>query len=204
MSEAETANKMGNAQKEIIMTTFIHNNQVLSAEKASEIMNKMIEAGTFSPDNYRGACVAFLEVTTPPPAPVAEVPVKKARKARAADAAPIGWPAGVTRSEYSTWKDSLTADYTGAINPRTYKELRDSGNLPAIAGVSANSNEALNPPPPPSAGEIQGAKEAENTGGDQDQDLEAIVKQEEEKHEKETALAGVNKTTTAKNKSGKK
>ena len=189
---------MGNAQKEIIMTTFIHNGSVVSPEKATEIMNQLITAGNFTPDTFKGACEAYAAMTTPPPAPVAEVPAKKARKARAADAAPIGWPAGVTRSEYSAWKDGLTADYNGAINPRTYKELRDSGNLPAIVGVSANSNEALNPPPPPSAGEFQ-AKEVENTGGDQDKDLEAIVKQEEEKHEKETALAGVNKTT-AKNK----
>jgi hypothetical protein len=178
------------------MTAFINNGNVLSAEKASEIMNRMIDAGTFSPDNYTAACGAFLAVTTPP-APVAVEPVRKPRKQRAPNApgSQQGWAAGVTREEYSNWLATLTADYTGKRNSYAYRDIRDNVTSNGIISAAGddntmadsgddNSNDATFPPAPPSTEEIHGVNQQQSIEVD---DLEAIVKAEEEKH---TALAG--------------
>lgn len=186
------------------MTTFIQNGNVLSQEKAAQILSEMIAAGAFSADAYKGACAAYLEVTTPP-APVAIEPEKKVRKPRKPNApgSQQGWAAGVTREEYSNWLATLGADYTGKRNSYAYRDIRDNvnstgvistagdDNIPAGSGndnisVSENSNDAQFPPAPPSTEEIKGSEIEPD-------DLEAIVKAEEEKH---VALAGVVKPGT--------
>ena len=189
------------------MTTFIQNGNVLSAEKASEIMNRMIDAGTFSPDNYKGACDAFLAVTTPP-APVAVEPVKKDRKPRKPNApgSQQGWAGGVTREEYSNWLATLGADYTGKRNSYAYRDIRDGVTAadPVVSSAgndnisaSENSNDAQFPPAPPSTEEIHCANQQQPLDPGPVDDLEAIVKAEEEKH---AALAGVVKPGTSKKK----
>ena len=185
------------------MTTFINNGNVLSAEKASEIMNRMIDAGTFSPDNYTAACGAFLAVTTPPPAPVVVEPVKKDRKPRKPNApgSQQGWAGGVTREEYSNWLNTLTPDYTGKRNSYAYRDIRDNVVSDGVIGTAGddnilagsgndNSNDAQFPPAPPSAEEIKGSEIEPD-------DLEKIVKAEEERH---AALAGNVKPGTSKKK----
>jgi hypothetical protein len=161
----------------------------LSAEKATEIMSAMITAGNFSPETYKAACEAYLAVITPPPAPEA---VKKERKQRAPNkpGSQQGWCAGVTRDEYSAWLASLPADYTGPRNSYECKRVRElnaaMASLDSDENISdsENSNEAVNPPGPPAAEEIQ----PDDTDTDtQAPDLATIVALEEQKH---TALAG--------------
>lgn len=188
------------------MTTFMHNGAVVSAEKATEIMNQLIAAGNFTPDTFKGACEVYAAMTTPP-APVAVEPEKKARKPRKPNApgSQQGWAAGVTREEYSNWLATLGADYTGKRNSYAYRDIRD-GVTPADPVVSSagndnisaseNSNDAQFPPAPPSTEEIHGANQQQPLMPETD-DLEAIVKAEEEKH---AVLAGVVKPGTGKKK----
>ncbi len=188
------------------MTTFIQNGNALSPEKAAQILSEMIAAGSFSPDAYKGACAAYLEVTTPP-APVAVEPEKKARKPRKPNApgSQQGWAAGVTREEYSNWLATLAPDYTGKRNSYAYRDIRDGVTaadlIVSSAGndnisASENSNDAQFPPAPPSTEEIHGANQQQPLMPETD-DLEAIVKAEEEKH---AVLAGVVKPGTGKKK----
>lgn len=183
------------------MTTFIQNGNVLSQEKAAQILSEMIAAGSFSPDAYKGACAAYLEVTTPP-TPVAVEPEKKARKPRKPNApgSQQGWASGVTREEYSNWLATLGADYTGKRNSYAYRDIRDgvTATDPVVSSAgNDNSNEAVNPPAPPSTEEIHGANQQQPLEPVPADDLEAIVKAEEEKH---VALAGVVKPGTGKKK----
>lgn len=54
------------------------------------------------------------------PVVVAEVPKKKRRK-RPEGAKPLGWPAGVSRADYNTWKDAQIAEgVTEGLNPHAY------------------------------------------------------------------------------------
>lgn len=179
----------------------------LSPEKATEIMSAMITAGTFNPETYKAACEAYLAVITPPAAPEA---VKKERKQRAPNkpGSQQGWAGGVTREEYNNWLATLTADYTGKRNSYAYRDIRDNvtagdpvvstagdDNIMAGSG-NDNSNEAVNPPSPPSIEEVLGV----NDEVEVDNDLAAIVAAEEEKHAVSVLAGNVKPGVSKKNK----
>jgi hypothetical protein len=85
--------------------------------------------------------------------PPAEKPAKRTRKKKADEpaaeentspVASIGWPAGVTREEYTAWKTEQEALGTVEnVNPQEYKRQRDAGLLEGGAPAA----EAVEPEP---------------------------------------------------------
>jgi hypothetical protein len=69
-----------------------------------------------------------------------EHPKKKRRRNKTTK--PMGWPKGVTRQEFKTWKEYQLSKGNTDVNPHDYKRLRDAG----VAEISSRSiRKARNP-----------------------------------------------------------
>lgn len=106
---------------------------VLSQEKALDILNGLIAKPDVNaaeiPSIFQGIMDTFNAAFAP--APVAEV--KKKRRRRAEGAKPLGWPAGIGRHEYSTWKEAqIACGVTEGMSPWDYKALKDSNSAPVV------------------------------------------------------------------------
>lgn len=104
----------------------------IAEDKALEILIELIrKPESQAPDIPRiwGELLQAYNTTFAPPV---EEPKKKRRKRRVAGVLSpnLGWPQGVSRAEYKTWKESQQAKgVTEGLNPQAYKRLKDAGQL---------------------------------------------------------------------------
>lgn len=94
----------------------------LNEEKSLEILFDLIRNSGGNIDQVPGIWADILD------AHAAAYPVieRKKKRRRGTPGVAIGWPAGVTRAEYSAWKEKqLKKGRTDGINPRVYKAERD-------------------------------------------------------------------------------
>lgn len=98
----------------------------LNEEKSVEILLELIRASGGNIDNVATVYAEIVEAHSEAfPAPVV-VEIKKRRR-RKGGGKEMGWPSGVTRGEYTAWKEQQIAKgRTEGLNPRTYKAERDA------------------------------------------------------------------------------
>lgn len=129
------ANKKQNTAPVTPVTT-----DALSKEQALEILNGLIAKPDTNasdiPSIFQGIVATFNQAFAP--APVAEVVKKRKRRRLNPDAKPLGWPAGVSRAEFKTWKEQqIAGGATEGLNPWDFKALRDAGKIPTAQATDA-------------------------------------------------------------------
>jgi hypothetical protein len=104
----------------------------IAAEKALEILLDLIRKPETAANDIPRIWNELLGVYNKAFAPPVEEPKKKKRRRPANPN--IGWPQGVSRAEYRTWKELQQArGVSDNLNPQHYKKLRDAGELGASA-----------------------------------------------------------------------
>lgn len=109
----------------------------IAEEKALEILNELIRKPESRAEDIPRIWGELLTTFNATFAPPIEEPKKKRRKRRAAGSLSpnLGWPAGISRSEYSMWKEAQHArGITENVNPQAYKRLKDAGDVSDNAG----------------------------------------------------------------------
>jgi hypothetical protein len=108
----------------------------IAEDKALEILAELIKKPESKAEDIPRIWEEILGVYNKAFAPVVEAPTKKKR--RRSNNPNIGWPAGVSRVDYNTWKSSQeAAGVQENVNPQEYKRLRDAGLITATAKVEA-------------------------------------------------------------------
>ena len=108
----------------------------IAEEKALEILIELIRKPESKAEDVPRIWGELLSAYNASFAPPVEEPKKKKRKRRVAGALSpnLGWPQGVSRAEYKTWKDSqVAAGRTEGLNPQEYKRAKDAGLVKAEA-----------------------------------------------------------------------
>jgi hypothetical protein len=108
----------------------------IAAEKALEILLELIRKPESPANDIPRIWNEVLGVYNAAFAPPVEEPKKKKRRRPANPN--IGWPQGVSRDEYRTWKEmQIAKGQSENLNPQHYKKLRESGEIVAVAKTAA-------------------------------------------------------------------
>lgn len=109
----------------------------IAEEKALEILAELIKKPESKAEDLPRIWGEIIAVYNTQFAPPVEEPKKKRRRKRTGTTSPnLGWPAGVKRAEYKTWKDAQGAKgVTENLNPQEYKRQRDAGLIKVAAAT---------------------------------------------------------------------
>ena len=102
---------------------------MIDQEKALDILIELIRKPETQANNIPAIWEGIIKTyNTAFAAPIVEI--KKKRRKRLGNPNLQGWPRGISRDEYRTWKDELMAKgVTEGLNPHEYKRLKDAGIL---------------------------------------------------------------------------
>lgn len=96
--------------------------------KALEILAELIKKPESRAEDIPTIWREIIQVYNDHFAPPVEEPKKKKRRKRLPTSPNLGWPAGVSRAEYTAWKSQQgDRGITENVNPQEYKRLRDAG-----------------------------------------------------------------------------
>jgi hypothetical protein len=134
----------------------------IAEDKALDILSELIRKPDSKAEDVPRIWGEILAAYNSTFAPVLEEPKKKKRRKRVAGVLSpnLGWPQGVSRAEYSGWKETqLAKGVTEGLNPQEYKRLKDAGVLfaePEAAealpkGPAGAKEKTLSPAPKPSS-----------------------------------------------------
>lgn len=113
-------------------TELIPTGGALTQEQAIVILNNLINKPDVQavdiPQIFQNIVGVYNTAFAPIP-----VPVKKKRRRTASLSPNLGWPAGVSRAEYTEWKNAqLAAGVTEGLNPQEYKRQKDGTATSAV------------------------------------------------------------------------
>ena len=128
----------------IITFKLMEDGMPLAEDKALEILTELIKKPETKAEDIPRIWNEILDVYNKAYAPAPEVAVKKRRRRVAG--ANVGWPAGVKRAEYNTWKEAQQArGITENLNPQEYKRQRDAGLIDTSAPAAAEESAEAKP-----------------------------------------------------------
>ena len=126
----------------------------IAEDKALDILSELIRKPDSKAEDVPRIWGEILATYNSTFAPVVEEPKKKKRRKRVAGALSpnLGWPQGVSRAEYSGWKETQIAKgVSEGLNPQEYKRLKDAG---AVAAESETSKAPTKGPAGAKAGTL--------------------------------------------------